>query len=103
MLNRFGSTSDMVIWDVQENGRNYILAIDEKGLYLTTPDYLDKNRADPNRYMSSRAAVPARLAALQLDPAALLSANQHRVRKAGEGEAKKKVNPLKASKRSMRA
>ena len=39
----------------------------------------------------------------QLDPAALLSANQHRVRKAGEGEAKKKVNPLKASKRSMRA
>ena len=85
MLNRFGSTSDMVIRDVQENGRNYILAIDEKGLYLTTPDYLDKNRADPNRYMSSRAAVPARLAALQLDPAALLSANQHRVRMAGEG------------------
>ena len=31
MLNRFGSTSDMVIRDVQENGRNYILAIDEKG------------------------------------------------------------------------
>lgn len=36
MLNRFGTTSDMVIQSVTENGSTYLLAIDDKGLYLTT-------------------------------------------------------------------
>ncbi len=102
MINRFGSTSDMVIQNVQENGRIYVLAIDEKGLYLTTPDYLDRNRADPNRYTSSRSTVASRLSALEIDPVALAAAHQHMIRKPGEGETKKKVNPLKASKRSMK-
>ena len=47
--------------------------------------------------------MSARLEALQLDTAALTSANQHRVKKIGEGDAKKKINPLKASKRGMKA
>lgn len=103
MISRFGSTSDMVIRQVEENGATYVLAIDEKGLYLTTDWYLDRNIADPHRYaMAERADMPARLAALQLDYAALAAAHQHRVKKVGEGEVRKKVNPLKASKRSMK-
>lgn len=103
MVNRFGSTSDMVIQGVEENGAQYLLAIDEKGLYLTSQKYLDSSLADPNRYSSARVGMSSRLEALQLDTAALTSANQHRVKKIGEGDAKKKINPLKASKRGMKA
>lgn len=103
MVNRFASTEDMVIQSVEENGSQLFLAIDEKGLYLTSQKYLDSNLADPNRFSSARANMAARLAALQLDAAALAGANQHRVKKIGEGEAKKKINPLKASKRGMKA
>ena len=45
MVNRFGSTSDMVIQGVEENGAQYLLAIDEKGLYLTSQKYLDSSLA----------------------------------------------------------
>lgn len=102
MANRFGSMSDMVIQTVEENGHTFCLAIDEKGLYLTTRAYLDRNLADPHRYTSARAEVPARLAALGLNAAALAAAHQHLVKQPGEGEVRKKVNPLKASKRSMK-
>ena len=43
-----------------------------------------------------------RLSLLNLDFEALVAANQHKVPRVGEGEVKKKVNPLKASKRSMK-
>ena len=102
MVNRFGSTSDMVIQPVEENGAQYFLAIDEKGLYLTTDRYLDRNLADPNRYTAARAGIPARLAALSLDAAELAAAHQHLEKKAAESDGKKKVNPLKASKRGMK-
>ena len=102
MVNRFGSTSDMVIQSVEENGVAYFLAIDERGLYLTTERYLDRNLADPNRYARSRMEIPGRLAALNLDASALVAANRHLVKKADEGDSKKKINPLKASKRGMK-
>lgn len=102
MLNRFGSRWEMVIQNVDEKGQTFLLAIDERGLYLTTERYLDRNLADPHRYAGQRAGVPARLAALGLDASALLAAHQHKVKRIGEGEPKKKVNPLKASKRSMK-
>ena len=102
MHNRFGSRSDMVIQRVEENGQTFILAIDEKGLYLTTERYLDRNLADPHRYAGLRAGVPARLAALGLDAPGLREAHQHKVKMIGEGEPKKKINPLKASKRRMK-
>ena len=91
MLNRFGTTSDMVIQSVTENGSTYLLAIDDKGLYLTTRDRLDRQLADPNRYAT----------ALGLDPVQLFEQNGHLVKK--EVSDKKKVNPLKASKRGMKA
>ena len=95
MNNRFGTTSDMIIQTVQEKEGCACLAIDEKGLYLTSP------LADPNRYAGNRKDVAARLNALSLDADSLLEQNRHRIPKI-TGESKKKVNPLKASKRSMK-
>ena len=102
MISRFGSTSEMVIRQVEEDGATYFLAIDEKGLYLTTSRYLDRNIADPYRYAAARADTAGRLAALHLDYTALLEEHRHRVRKVGEGETKKKINPIKASKRGLK-
>lgn len=102
MINRFGSSSDMVIQTVEENGAVLVLAIDEKGLYLTTERYLDRNLADPHRFAAARTDVAGRLTALGLDAAALLDGNRHKVNRMGEGEAKKKLNPLKASKRGVK-
>ena len=36
MDNRFGTTEDMIIQPVEENGATYMLAIDKAGLYMTT-------------------------------------------------------------------
>ena len=91
----------MIIQTIDELGSAYCLAIDEKGLYLTTANRLDTRLADPNRYTAARLNVPERLKALGLDPAALISANQHLIKKY-TGETKK-VNPLKASKRAMKS
>lgn len=102
MISRFGSTSAMIIRQVEENGTPYFLAIDEKGLYLTTARYLDRNIADPHRYTAARAGMAERLADLHLDYASLVEEHRHLVRKVGDGENKKKVNPIKASKRSMK-
>ena len=101
MTNRFGTTQEMVIQTVEESGVLYALAIDNKGLYLTQPERLQAHLSDPNRYARDRGDVAARLAALGLDPIALLNSNQHRVA-AASGDAAKKVNPLKASKRAMK-
>ena len=54
MNNRFGTTSDMIIQTVQEKEGCACLAIDEKGLYLTSPAYVDRPLADPNRYAGIR-------------------------------------------------
>jgi len=101
MDNRFGTTSGMVIQTVMENGQEFCLAIDERGLYLTSANYLDKNLADPHRYSGSRATTKARLLALDLDPVRLAEANAHRI-PVYTDEAKKKINPIKASKRGLR-
>ena len=101
MDNRFGTTSGMVIQTVMENGQEFCLAIDERGLYLTSANYLDKNLADPHRYSGSKATTKARLLALDLDPVRLAEANAHRI-PVYTDEAKKKINPIKASKRGLR-
>lgn len=101
MYSRFGTNSDMVIGTVRENGIDLLLAIDEKGLYLTDPVYLDKPKADPNRYSGVRAGMVSRIRSLGMDPEALFHDNKGKILKSDDGAAKKKVNPLKASKRSM--
>lgn len=73
----------------------------ERGLYLTSARYLDRNLAAPHRYSGSRATTKARLLALDLDPVRLAEANAHRI-PVYTDEAKKKINPIKASKRGLK-
>lgn len=101
MATRFGTTSDMIIQPVEENGQAYLLAIDSKGLYLTTQSRLDNSMADPNRFTGVRAGTASRLSALGLDPEGLLNDNKHLVQLPAK-EATRKVNPLKASKRASK-
>ena len=100
MFNRFGTTQDMMIQTVQENGNEVVLAIDSRGLYLTTAQFVGRPIADRNRYSTSRQGAEQRIAALGLDAASLLAANQHRIQV--ETVSAKKVNPLKASKRGAK-
>ena len=100
MYNRFGTTQEMMIQTVQENGTEAVLAIDSRGLYLTTAQFVGRPIADRNRYSGVRKEMPQRLAALGLDVDALVAANQHRIQV--ETASTKKVNPLKASKRGSK-
>ena len=101
MQNRFGTTSDMVIQAVTENGVEHHLAIDANGVYLTVAHNINTQMADPNRYGGSRVNNVARLKALGLDPEALFTGNKHLIKVAATAD-QKKVNPLKASKRAMK-
>ncbi|WP_320044393.1 hypothetical protein [uncultured Desulfobacter sp.] len=53
MENRFGTTSDMIVQEVENNGITQLIAIDSKGLYLTTQDRVNRmleflaRKADP--------------------------------------------------------
>lgn len=99
MENRYGTTSDMIIQEVENNGVTQLIAIDSKGLYLTTRDRVDRMVADVNRYGVPRQAVNQALEDLGLDPLQLFNANKHLI-KTDTGPAKgKALNPIKASKR----
>ena len=54
MYNRFGTTQEMMIQTVQENGTEAVLAIDSRGLYLTTAQFVGRPIADRNRYSGVR-------------------------------------------------
>lgn len=46
-----GTHSDMIIGEIKEDDKTtFVIAEDEKGLYLTTPDKVDDGIADVNRY-----------------------------------------------------
>jgi len=99
MENRYGTTSDMIIQEVENDGITQLIAIDSKGLYLTTRDRVDRMLADVNRYGVPRQEVNQTLEALGLDPLHLFNANKHLI-KTDTGQAKgKALNPIKASKR----
>lgn len=100
MDNRFGTTSGMVIQTVMENGQEFCLAIDERGLYLTSANYLDKNLADPTA-IPAAGPPPSPPAGPRSGPRRLAEANAHRI-PVYTDEAKKKINPIKASKRGLR-
>lgn len=91
----------MIIQSMEKDGREVLLAIDDKGLYFTSQDRVDRNMADTNRYAVSRAVVREYLERMGVSPVELFEQNKHRIRK-HEGEAKKKLNPLKASKRGTK-
>ncbi len=100
MITRFGTAKEMIVQDITENDATYHLAIDQRGLYLTTTRYVDKDISDPNRN-SDRSLMKQRISALGIDYAAFFEENKHLIQVMPKSTAAK-VNPLKASKRSMK-
>ncbi len=100
MITRFGTASSMVVQNVEENSTPLLLAIDQRGLYLTKSNYLDKNLSDPNR-VSNRKSMEDRITALGFDYKAIFDENKHLIQDLPKEKAAK-INPLKASKRSMK-
>jgi len=99
-VNRFGTTGDMIISEVREGDASLLLAIDSKGLYLTTQDRVDTRLADVNRYGVDRRQVAERLEKLGFVPEELFEENKARIQVVTLAE-KRKINPLKASKRGL--
>ncbi len=100
MITRFGTAKEMVLQEIEENNAALLLAIDQRGLYLTSSKYIDKNIADPNR-SSSRTVMEQRISALGIDYKAMFEENKHLIPKMPK-EVVVKVNPLKASKRAAK-
>lgn len=98
--NRFGTSSDMIIEKFSNNDGDRVVAIDTKGLYITTPDMVDRNIADVNRYGVNRDEFIAVLTELGFDPSKLFEDNKHLINiDQSTAKAGKKLNPIKASKR----
>ncbi len=98
-INRFGTTKDMIIHKIQEGDETSLVAIDSNGLYITTPDKVDNNLADLNRYAKDRSAFLERLEQLGLSPLELFESNKDKIQVVYQTT--KKINPLKASKRGL--
>jgi len=52
--NRFGTKTDMVEREVKVKGQIHVIAKDERGQYLTSPDFVGTGLADPNRFSGTR-------------------------------------------------
>lgn len=99
-LNRYGTTSEMVIQQLDDHGITRLIAIDAKGLYLTSPDRVGGSTADVNRYGVPRDLFNKELEELGLNPKQLFEENKHLINLSQGTQAKEKVlNPIKASKR----
>ncbi len=101
-MNRYGTTSDMIIQTINDNGATRLVAIDKDGLYLTTQDRVDRMVADVNRYGVPRALTNQTLEALGLDPHKMFDDNKHLIKTETIGSRDGKIlNPIKASKRGL--
>ena len=98
-INRFGTTQDMIIQEIQEGEESFLLAIDANGLYFTTPDRVDTRLADINRYAVDRTGFYDRLEKLGLSPHGLFEEHKGKIQQVTQTT--KKINPLKASKRGL--
>ncbi|MCP4114597.1 MAG: hypothetical protein GY737_04205 [Desulfobacteraceae bacterium] len=98
--NRYGTTAEMVIQEIDDHGIKRLLAIDGKGLYLTSHKLVNKNLADVNRYGNNRMDCNTKLEEMGYDPNEIYEENKHLIN-AGTGQQSKtkKLNPIKASKR----
>ncbi len=100
MITRFGTAKEMIIQPMVEDGKDYLLAIDQRGLYLTIDRYVDSNFSDPNRN-SNRALMEQRITASGIDYKSFFEEHKHLIQDMPKEKAAK-VNPIKASKRSMK-
>ena len=98
--NQYGTTKEMVIEEIDDHGVRRIMAIDDKGLYLTIPERVGRSVADSNRYGVDRVEFKLVLEVLGYDTADIFEKNRHLIRAQESNAApEKKVNPIKASKR----
>lgn len=98
--NRFGTGSDMIIEKFTTDEELKLIAIDTKGLYITTSEMVDKNIADVNRYGVNRDEFIGVLVELGFDPLKLYEDHKHMIDNNQDINIKgKKLNPIKASKR----
>ncbi len=103
MSSSYDTTSDMIIQTIEDNGITKLLAIDRKGLYLTTQDRVDRKLADVNRYGIPREAIYERLIELGMDPHQLFNDNRHLIKSDTDTRSGGKIlNPIKASKRKLK-
>lgn len=65
--NRFGTKTDMVEREVKVNGQIHVIAKDERGQYLTSPDFVGTGLADPNRFSGTR-DIPKEILEAQDEP-----------------------------------
>ncbi len=100
MITRFGTAKEMIVQPFEEDGKEYLLAIDQRGLYLTVERYIDSNLSDPNRN-SDRKLMEQRINAQGIDYKIFFEEHKHMIQDLPKEKAAK-VNPLKASKRSMK-
>ncbi len=100
MITRFGTAKEMIVQPLEKDGTSYLLAIDQRGLYLTVERYVDSNLSDPNRN-SDRKAMEQRINDYGIDYKTFFEEHKHLIQ-AMPTEKAAKINPLKASKRSMK-
>ncbi len=100
MITRFGTAKEMIVQPIEVESIPHLLAIDQRGLYLTVERYVDSNFADPNRN-SDRKLMEQKITALGIDCKVFFEENKHLIQNMPKEKAAK-VNPLKASKRSMK-
>lgn len=98
-INRFGTTKDMVIQEIEEGDNSFLVVIDSNGLYFTTKDRVDSGLADTNRYAVDRRKFLDRLEKLGFSPLEMFEANSDKIKLVTTKT--KKINPLKASKRGL--
>lgn len=100
--NQFGTTREMVIGEIDDHGLRRIMAIDDKGLYLTDLEKVGRRVADVNRYGVDRAEFVKILEALGYNTTEIFEKNRYRLEsRETVVKSEKKVNPLKASKRGL--
>ncbi|MCG8532173.1 MAG: hypothetical protein MI749_16130 [Desulfovibrionales bacterium] len=100
-INRFGTTSDMIIQEIEDAGEKILVAIDSNGLYFTTQSRVDTGMADTNRYAANREIFLRRLEKLGFVPLDMFEEHKHKIKLVTTSS--KKLNPLKASKRGVSA
>ena len=75
----FGTTREMVIDQIEICGALKAIAIDARGLYLTTPDRVGKSQTDTNRSKAERHHYIRDLVRMGIDTRALFEENRHRI------------------------
>lgn len=102
-INRCGTRKEYVVQPVELAGEEKFIAFDDKGVYITEARHIDSGIADINRYGRDRDVFIEQLETAGVDMDEVTTKIDEIIANmpADTGK-KKKVNPLKASKRGAR-